>query len=368
MTEGQPGPRSVARFSVACNFDDALPAALEGLPVHDLFGAFDRAPIGHGRPRLVTPPVSRRRFARTVRGCRRRGIGFQLLLNPVCLDGQEGAKGLERALRRTLSWAVDIGVTGVTVAHPWVLGLAREFPLETRISVFVGISTIEQAKFWEHAGAHVVVLDTHAVSRDLRSIREIVESLRVEVELPVNIGCLLRCPIARNHAARLSHASRPGAQPIDLCYLWCREEKRRDPVQVVRSDFIRPEDLHRYEALGVHRFKIVDRTCSTEALVTRVQAYDARRWDGDLLDLIGPRGRPPRRRFPPILDAIRTLGVVGTLGALRRAPTLMATEPAWTLDNRALGDLLLPNGCTATHCEACGHCARVAQAVARPRS
>ena len=354
-------------FSVASNFDDALPARLEGLDVDELFGACDESPLGHGRPRAVTPPVSWKDLERHVRRCRDAGIGFNLLLNPLCLDAREESRRLERDVRRTLARAVELGVTGTTLAHPWLVELARETSLRIRVSVFVGIETVEQARYWESLGADVLALDTHALCRDLRGIGRIREGVRADVELPVNIGCLLRCPLARTHAARISHSSRPGAQPADPCVRWCREQKRVDPVNLVRADFIRPEDLDRYRALGVGHFKIVDRSCSSEALVERVRAYHARRWDGDLLDLIGPRGTAPRTRPLPVLDALRHLGWRRAWALVNDAPRLMDPSLPWFVDNRALDDLVLPEGCRATGCERCGHCARVAAKAVRPR-
>ena len=360
--------RSNTMFSVATNFDDDLPGCLDGLEVDELFGACDDSPLGHGRPRAVTPPVSWRQLERHVRRCRDTGLGFNLLLNPLCLDGREESVRLEKRLRNTLARAVGIGVTATTVAHPWLVALARETPLRIRVSVFVGITTVEQAQYWEGLGAHVLALDTHVVGRDLSRIRRIVTSTRTAVELPVNIGCLLRCPLARTHAARLSHSSRPGAQPLDPCVLWCREQKRLDPVNLIRADFVRPEDLDRYRSLGVHHFKIVDRSCSTEVLVERVQAYHQRHWDGNLLDLLGPRGAPPRARQLPVLDAVRHLGLRRAVALRRDAQRLIDSSLPWVVDNRELGDLLLPGGCRATDCEGCGHCARVATRAVRVRT
>jgi collagenase-like PrtC family protease len=262
-----------------------------------------------------------------------------------------------------------MGVTGVTVAHPWLVELARETPLRIRVSVFVGIATVEAAAYWESVGAHVLALDTHTLSRNLPRIRKIAASCqRAEVELPVNIGCLLRCPLARTHAARLSHSSRRGAQPVDPCVEWCRELKRRDPEQLIRSDFIRPEDLGRYRQLGVRLFKVVDRSCSTDALVERVKSYREGRWDGDLLELLGPKGSPPRHRRLPVVDALRHLGLRRTIDAVRQASSLLDPSLPWVVDNRALDGLLLENGCAATGCDACGHCAQLAKRAVRPRS
>lgn len=347
-------------FSVATNFDDDLPERLRDFPVSELFGSCDDAPVGHGRPRAVTPPVSWRKLERHLRSCHRAGLGFNLLLNPLCLGAREESVRLEKRLRRTLARAVDTGVTAVTIAHPWLVTLARETPLQIRVSVFVGISTVEQASYWEGLGCHVLTLDTHVLCRDLPRIRLIANACQAKVELPVNIGCLLRCPLARTHAARISHSSRRGAQPLDPCVRWCLEEKRRDPVNLIRADFIRPEDLDSYLALGVRRFKIVDRSCSTDTLVERVTAYANRRWDGNLLELLGHRGSLPNPRRLPVLDALRHLGIRRALLAFKQAPALISPSLPWFVDNPALDGLLLPRGCNATDCDTCGHCARLA--------
>ena len=354
-------------FSVASNFDDELPGRLAGLEVDELVGSCDDAPVGHGRPRAMIPPTSWRTLARHVARCRTAGLGFNLLLNPVCLGGYEENTGLERQLRRAMARALSMGVTAVTVAHPWLVSLARETPLRVRVGVFVGVVTVEQARYWETLGAHVIALDTHVLCRDLNGIKRIAAAASADIELPVNIGCILRCPLARTHGARLSHSSRPGAQPMDPCVRWCMEQKRRDPVNLIRSDFVRPEDLGRYQAVGVRSFKIVDRACSSEALVERVRAYHSRRWEGDLLQLIGPRGTPPRPRRLPVFDSLRHLGVRRALELLRGARDFMKLEVPWTIENRSLDDLILPGGCHATGCEECGHCARVAKRVVRPR-
>jgi collagenase-like PrtC family protease len=354
-------------FSVATNYDDDLPRRLAGMEVDEVFGSCDQAPVGHGRPRAMVPPISWRRLERHVSVCRKTDLEFNLLLNPLCLGGCEGNVRLERKLRWALARAVDMGVSTVTVAHPWLVSLARETRLKVRVGVFVGAATVEQVRAWETMGAHSIVLDTHVLCRDLAAIARIASATRIDIELPVNIGCLLRCPLARVHVARLSHASRSGTQPMDACVGWCMELKRQDPNNLIRADFIRPEDLDRYRGLGVKSFKIVDRACSTEVLVERVRAYHQRRWDGDLLELLGPRGTPPTQRWLPVLDALWHLGPRRAWRVMSGARAFMKLELPWSVDNGSLEGLLLPAGCEATGCEACGHCARMAAIAVRPR-
>ncbi len=210
-------------------------------------------------------------------------------------------------------------------------------------------------------------LASYRLPWSLHRLERMVEQCGADLEMPVNIGCLLRCPLVRTHAARISHSSRPGAQPVDPCVQWCREQRRLDPVNLVRADFIRPEDLDRYLSLGIRCFKLVDRSCSTDALVERVTAYANRRWEGDLLELIGPRGMPPRPRRLPVWDALCQLGLRRAWQELRRAKEILDPTLPWILDNQALAGVLLPHGCEATDCEPCGHCSRVASLAVRPR-
>jgi len=43
-------------------------------------------------------------------------------------------------------------------------------------------------------------------------------------------------------------------------------------------------------------------------------------------------------------------------------------EVPWSIDNRALHDVILPGGCHATGCEECSHCAAVAKRAVRARA
>lgn len=353
-------------FSVASNLDDTLPARLKGMNVDDLFGACDESPLGHGRPRAVTAPVTWRQLERHVSACHRADMGFNLLLNPLCLEAKEYNLRLEKALQKTFKRAIEMGITGVTVSNPWLLSMARQYPFRIRVSVFVGMETVEEAHFWEDLGADMLAVNTHVLCRDLKRLKRLVEGAKAEIELPVNIGCLLRCPQARIHATRISHSSKPGAQPIDPCIEWCRGQRRTDPLNIVRADFVRPEDMHRYEALGIRLFKVVDRSCSTDALVERVTAYHERTWKGNLLELIGPKGTPPRTRRLPVWDSLKHLGLKRTFREYQQAEQTLDSSLPWYLDNQKLEDLLLPHGCNATDCAECGHCARVAARAVRP--
>src|SRR5208282_1367413 len=67
-----------------------------------------------------------------------------------------------------------------------------------------------------------------------------------------------------------------------------------EPVEFLRSPFIRPEDVSVYRQSGMDILKLSDRTESTEFLLKTARAYAAEKYDGNLFDLIFRSGRKIR--------------------------------------------------------------------------
>ena len=101
---------------------------------------------------------------------------------------------------------------------------------------------------------------------------------------------------------RLAAAASKGF-PLDYCSLVCNELRLREPVNYLRANWIRPEDLHLYEAMGYHNFKIVERNTPTQILLDRVKAYSERRYDGNLLDLVQNYAYPEEKFGDEAKDA-----------------------------------------------------------------
>jgi hypothetical protein len=194
----------------------------------------------------------------------------------------------------------------------------------------------------------------------------------------VNNWCRQDCAIAGNHAVALSAASRAKSRgfPLDYCSILCNQIRLREPVNYVRANWIRPEDLHYYEKLGYDTFKIVERNTPTQILLERVKAYSERRYEGNLLDLVQNYAYPRDK-----------LGAVGkNASSLRRmvkyfvkpftvnlfhfrklidfgkaASMLYPREGAnpVVVDNRALDGFLArfaERNCQSTDCESCRYC------------
>ena len=194
----------------------------------------------------------------------------------------------------------------------------------------------------------------------------------------VNNSCLSSCAFSHYHMNTLAHASQSNHPSrgffIDWCFLRCTMMKLRNPVDYIRSEWIRPEDLHLYEGFGYERFKVTERGAPTDVLVARVKAYTERRYDGNLLDLAQPYGFSKavaakessrgawwrlRRMLRPFLVDLRRLWnlkkLTEELGMLQHHDG----PPPVYIDNRKLDgfmDRLANKGCKDVDCEACRYC------------
>lgn len=379
------------RLSVAANFDDELIAGLENYPVAELYGKLPSDLVGGGRSSYMLAPLSRRALMRHVALARKRGIGFNYLLNAACLDNMETTRRGQRGIRRLLDWISEIGVTAVTVSNPLLLRTIKAgYPhLKVRVSVFAGVDHLRKARYWEDIGADVICLDSLTVNREFRTLRLLRRSLSCDLELLVNNSCMQSCSLSQTHMNLLAHSSQSkhanGGFVIDHCILECSRLKMAEPVNFIRADWIRPEDLHHYEAIGIDRFKLVERNLPTSIMLNRVRAYSERRYDGNLIDLVQPfghggseRGRNEKglreawwtlsfmlRPFKVRLSKLRAIGkLVRRKGML--AP--LSGEPPVVIDNRRLDgfiDRFLRQGCRDLPCDECRYCHEYADRAVR---
>ncbi|MHB8174934.1 MAG: U32 family peptidase, partial [Nitrospirota bacterium] len=206
------------------------------------------------------------------------------------------------------------------------------------------------------------------------------KAVRLELQLIANSNCLMFCPLSGQHMVNLSHASqkghRSGGFMIDWCALRCSYVKLREPVNYLRSEFIRPEDLGQYRILGYNNFKILERGAPAAAMLRRIEAYSRGSFDGNLLDLIQPYGYKDKQAdglkktahfwkyfFRPGDIRLSGLMKIRRLAQKRGLLSAQEGEPVY-IDNRKLDGFLAgfeDRDCRATDCSDCGHCERYTQ-------
>lgn len=369
------------RLSVATNFDNRLIELIKPYPVFEVYGKLHSDPIGGGRASIMLRPHSAKKLQRHIETAHRYGLQFNYLLNASCLDNVELTRKGRKRIFRFLQWLHELEVDAVTVAIPFLLEFIKEhFPnFKVRVSIFAEADHILNVKHWAAMGADSITLNSPFVNRDFATLAKIRQAVTCDLQLLVNNSCLQSCPYTAYHKVLLSHASQTGHRSggffVDYCYMKCSFLKLLDPVNYIRSDWIRPEDLTRYESLGYETFKLTERDMPTEMILTRVKAYSERSYDGNLLDLVQPFAYPDvnqdgmmarlRRAywlgkylFRPGKASLSHLKHVKELANKRGLLHPLKGNPPVIMDNRILDGFLesFPHGCRGRDCEQCRYC------------
>jgi len=291
----------VTTFSVPTNWDPTLLDALRGLPISDVYGSLSQTPVGSGRPKLLLPEVDRARAREHVASARAQGIKFNYLLNAPCMGNREFNKAFHGELLEHLQWIDSLEVDAVTVSMPYLLRLIkRQFPrLRVKVSVIAQVDSVPKARAYQDLGADEINVD-YMCNRDFRTLEALRRSLSCELTLLCNDVCLFQCPYRQYHYNATGHSTQPdgsGKGPyFDFSMVSCTIEKLRNPKQLIRSRWIRPEDLPVYEQLSFDKFKLSGRQMPTAWIVRLVNAYVAQSYSGNLGDLLSgsipePSGR-----------------------------------------------------------------------------
>ena len=356
------------RLVVATNWDDALLQQLEGLPVQYLFAQKTHDLVGGGRPSHVLPTATDDQMARHVRGIHSRGWKFLYLLNATQVDDREYDAAYVAALQRHVDWVRELGADGVVVGMAWMVPLVkrRQPGLEVVISTLADVDSPRMVQYYEGLGADTVIL-SEFVSRDFRAMRRIRQATGCDIEVLTNNRCIYQCPFRLSHAVSPPWHSRADGHDVAIEHelFFCASALAHDRAEVIRSRWIRPEDLAAYEDIGIDRFKIAGRNSSTAWLARATRAYAQRSYPGMLGDIVS-------------LSQRQTYRVAARLATTAATPELRAGWQSYAehlapimeldVDNTKLpADFIKyfqTHDCTQMDCRTCGYCDAVAaQAV-----
>lgn len=109
----------------------------------------------------------------------------------------------------------------------------------------------------------------------------------LKMEAVANEGCLPYCPFKLSHDSYIALANISGRDQTHVinCDIGCIRLVDEQPHRLLQSPFIRPEDIDLY-LYHVDTIKLCGRTLGIDFLINTINAYRARRYDGNLLDLM----------------------------------------------------------------------------------
>ncbi len=350
---------------LATNFDDGLIERVSALPVQTFFGGFSVSLIGAGRPPYILPEVDEEQFRRHVAAIHRQGREFYATLNSNDLGLKEYRPGYFDEFLKEVAHLLDLGVDGFVIAIPALLEAVHRAHPEVPLSVssFARIRSVTQAEYFLRLGADTVILEEG--DRNFPLIRGLVRA-GARVEVLVNQTCIRECPFRAHHLNTSSLCSQPGGDQLwfEFPILECGLEVVRDPRKLVSSIWVRPEDLAVYEEAGVDRFKISGRNRPTAWLARAAEAYTAREYHGNLLDLLS---------FVQIKGPLNALTTLSARGASPEVVEPLRNAFAGfgdvVIDNDAFPQGFLrriaATDCEHQRCDECGYCGTVAEKVVR---
>jgi collagenase-like PrtC family protease len=359
------------KLRVGSNWDFGLIDVLQGTSVDALFGKLPFDIVGGARPGFVLPQIDRDYVKRYIGACHEKGLEFSYLLNAPCLGNLQYSRKGYGQLIELLEWVDDSGADAVTLGIPYLVDLVRKrfSRLKIKVSTTARVNTVRKALQYEEMGVEEIIVDEH-INREFKTLEAIRKAVKCNLELIVNNICLWQCPYNFEHVNHDGHASRQGEEEA-YCYLQypgylCLYRKLTEPVELLKSPWIRPEDIPHYENIGYECFKITERFKRTPLLLEHVKAYEKRRFDGNLLDLFT---LPRKGAFTPIhleyfikpehVDIMK----VSELGKVFDLEVRELVQ----LDNRKLDGFIehfKTADCNQTACSHCQYCDKIFEKTA----
>lgn len=300
------------KLSIAYSFEPCLIEKLSKYPeVYEIYGKLSKDIIGGGRSSYTLRKINESAIKSTVSEAHNYNIQFNYLLNGASLNGFEQTKKGQRKLRKLLNFLFESDVDSLTVASPYLLKLIKkQYPkFKVRVSAFAMVASSDKARKWEDMGADTICISAIATNRNFKNLEKIRKGVSCELQLIANASCLSDCSYELAHMNLLTSSSRENDKNkgfcLDYCFLNCSKKRLEDPVNFIKSIWIRPEDIHIYEQLGYNNFKILERSCPSELLMKRVDAYVKRRFDGNLLEIVAPVAHIKREQNAPLSQRLR---------------------------------------------------------------
>jgi collagenase-like PrtC family protease len=252
--------------------------------VHEVYNSLRTDPFGSARPSACLPETTKENVEEHIKKCKEYGINFNYVINTPCLDNREYTLEGRKEYYSFLSWLVDIGVDYVTVAIPYLIELIKKyFPsLKVKVSEIANVNTAHRARYYSDIGVNAITLEI-VNNRNFRSLQSIRKAVKedVELEVVVNSGCLYSCPYHDYHNNIVAHTTQNAHELqgyyLDYCMMRCIPRKLIQPDEMIKACWIRPEDMHHYEEIGISRFKISNRVGPLSFGKKCLKAYSERK-------------------------------------------------------------------------------------------
>ncbi len=362
------------KLCVPCNFE---PEIIEGLRkinessenhVYEVYASLPLSIVGHCKKMTLSnkprPMMELEDFVAAVHNI---GIRFNYVMNVTCLGNVEYTAEGRREIDRYLQRIYDAGVDSVTVANPLIIEIIRSrYPgLEINVSLTSEVNSVHKAKYYEQLGASRITLDYNS-NRDFKYLTELQKHVSLPISLLTNDMCIYDCAYRLYHYAMVAHASKEGkahGECIDYCLVRCTLDMVDRTSELLKSPWIRPEDMSFYQSeFGINFFKVAGRQQDYDWVLRAAEAFAHGKWEGNLLTIMAKfreNAFPDWSKYEDLQKAGQRAGM--TFGEFKTLDfTHGAAKDFLDIDNRKLDDFIkgiaAMGGCGQKECETCGYC------------
>lgn len=298
-------------YKLGSNFDPALITKVaelnakykdQGVQVDEFYGSDRDHAFLAARPDFRLPDVNQKELEQYVRASLDAGINFNYTMNSINPGSKRELQSKQSEIKAFIKYLEDIGVHRITAANPIIFEMVRSVSstMKLEVSTIMHVDTVTQIKYLKDTFDIDKICGNLLKNRNKRFLKGAAEYCNandVKYEIMVNEFCGVGSETATTHctlrdACYTAHASDKtkddaklfDTYPMKHC-IWARET---DVTSWLKLRFVRPEDIYRYEDLGINNFKITGRTGTTKYITAMAEAYLSRSWEGNLLQLWKP--------------------------------------------------------------------------------
>jgi collagenase-like PrtC family protease len=261
------------------------------IPVKDVYGSLKSSFLGSGRISAVLKPIKFGQLKNYVESCNKANITFSYTLNFNCTSNMEFTDKGKKQIIKFLRKLGAAGIDRFTVVLPPMIDLITYALPEAKISISV-ISDVDSyhrlKQFVTSKNVDRVIFPEY-MNRKISRIEELTahgKDFGVDFGTIVNSLCLVDCPFRAFHYSFNAHGRKSkNYQPGDYYSTRCALIKLDDPVELLKTGWIRPEDLKHYVDSGINLFKIAGRELVKPDFMRVVDIYNQGTFDGNLWDL-----------------------------------------------------------------------------------
>lgn len=267
--------------------------------IDEVYGSMKSDPLGQVREAGRLIDISSDKIERFIIRAHANNISVCYAINsPLITPGHIAFK--YRDVTTFLDWLENIGIDNVIVASPafakYLTKPMSKYAFGIIGSTVLNLMTLEQITKFQ--GTFDRICPATDKNRDTNFLYD--ANKIVSIELLVNEMCLFQCPWRNYHycqeAANSFYAETVSMSiddnrdaaikglenfPIYECWRCFMEE----PSNIIKSRWVRPEDICIYEEIGIEYFKLSGRTMPTEWIIRTTTAYVSRKYKDNLLDL-----------------------------------------------------------------------------------